>query len=109
MTQKDRTEVREMITTTLSGFHSDTVLREITTNKSLDKIEKHLEKLNDKVAKHEETILKNLPHTIAHCNQKKVIQEIRDNMISRKAVIAAILIAIPLAGTIFGVITHFIN
>ena len=101
MTQKDRTEVREMIETTLGGWHSETVLREVTTNKALDNIDKHLGKLNGTVGKHQTAIDQNLPHTVANCVQTKVIREIRDNMISRKAVVTAILVAIPLAAGVF--------
>ena len=56
MTQKDRTEVRDMIEGTLKGWHSDTVLREVTTNKALDNIEKHLSQLNGNVARHTKQI-----------------------------------------------------
>ena len=52
MNSIDRSEIREMITGVLSGWHSDTVLREVTTNKALDNIEKHLGALNGKVLQH---------------------------------------------------------
>ena len=104
MTQNDRTEVREMIETTLGGWHSETVIREVTTNKSLDKIEKHLEGINSKVQKHQTVIDQNLPHTVTNCVQADTIQEIRDNMISRKAIITAVIIGIPLAAAIVGLI-----
>ena len=100
MTQQDRTEVREMIETTLGGWHSETVIREVTTNKALDKIEKHLGGINSKVQKHQTVLDQNLPHTVANCVQADTIQEIRDNMISRKAIITAVIIGIPLAAGI---------
>jgi len=79
------------------------------TNITLLKIEQHLEKINNKVADHRKIINENLPHTIVHCSQIETIGKIRDNMISRKAIVSAIIIAIPLTGAIFGIISHFLN
>ena len=56
MTPQDRTEVREMLVSILQGWHSDTVIRETNTEKALNKIETHLEKLNGKVYEHEKLI-----------------------------------------------------
>jgi len=52
MNPSDRTEVREMLEGVLKGWHSETVLREITANKSLDSIEKHLGDLNGNIKDH---------------------------------------------------------
>lgn len=103
MNQQDRSEVREMIATTLEGWHTETVIREITTNKSLDNIDKHLENLNGKVASHEKIINVNLPHTSAHCAQTATIQKIHDNMITSKAVRNAIIIGIASTGTLISI------
>ena len=81
MTQTDRTEVREMIQGILSGWHAATTAQNDMTNQSLERIEKHLVKLNGSVAEHERVILENLPHSIDHCPQAPVIKEIRDAVI----------------------------
>jgi hypothetical protein len=107
MTQDEK--IKEVIRGVLADWHHDTVLREISTNKALDNIEKQLEILNGKVIAHEKTININLPHNISHCAQTDTIQKIRDSMISRKAVIGSIIVAIPLAGVIFGIIVHFMK
>ena len=78
MTQKDRSETREMIQVTLAGWHDSTVEREKLIYLSLNNIDSHLEKLNGKVSSHEKIILENLPHSIDHCPQTPVIKEIRD-------------------------------
>ena len=104
MTATDRTEVRQMIESTLKGWHSETVLREITTNKSLDNIDKHLASLNGKVAEHEKIINVNLPHTVTNCVQADAIKEIRDNMITGRAVRNAIIIGIASSGTLFSIL-----
>ena len=84
MDKDERSEVREMITTTLSAWHDSTVEREKLIYASLNNIDSHLDKLNGKVASHEKTILENLPHGIQHCPQANVIQEIHDKMIEDK-------------------------
>jgi len=104
MTQKDRTEIREMIHGILSGWEAATVAREEVTNVALKNIGEHLGRLNGSVAKHEEKINGNLPHTVANCAQKETIQEIRDNMISGKAVRNAIVISIGATGTLFSIL-----
>lgn len=75
-----------MIQSTLAGWHESTVEREKLIYVSLNNIDLHLDRLNGKVAAHEETILKNLPHTIAHCSQSKVIQQIHDVMIKENGI-----------------------
>ena len=84
MTQTDRTEVREMIHGILSGWHAATTAQNDMTNQSLERIEKHLVKLNGSVAEHERVILENLPHSIDHCPQAPVIKEIRDAVLEDK-------------------------
>jgi len=91
MTGEDRSEVREMIVTVLNGFHKSNVerdkqteLREKLIYASLNNIDGRLDKLNGKVSEHEKTILENLPHSIAHCNQSDSIKELHDAMIITK-------------------------
>jgi hypothetical protein len=86
MDTQDRTEVREMIHATLEGWEKATVAREIMTLKTLDKIEKHLDRMNGSIALHEKIINTNLPHNIALCPQAETIKEIRDVVIGEKAV-----------------------
>ena len=90
MTQQDRSEVREMIHGILSGWEAQTVAREDLISMSLQNIDSHLGKINGKVQEHERIIIKNIPHTIDHCPQDATIKEIRDNMVSGKAVKSAI-------------------
>jgi hypothetical protein len=104
MTAKDRSEIREMIHGILSGWEAATVAREEVTNVSLKGIEDHLGRINGTVGKHEKTINDNLPHTIANCAQKDTIQEIRDSMISAKAVRNAIVLSITATGTLFSIL-----
>ena len=78
MTQKERNEVREMITITLSGWQEATVQRENLIHQSLNKIDEHLEKLNGSVSEHEKIINQNIPHTIAQCPQAKIIDELKE-------------------------------
>jgi len=74
------------------------------TNIALLHIEEHLEKINGSLGNHEKVINENLPHTIANCAQKDTIQEIRDNMITTKAVKKAVILGIGLTSTIIGII-----
>jgi len=78
MGPEERSEVREMIQSTLSGWHEATVQREKLINISLNSIDAHLEKLNGKVSEHEKIINQNIPHTIALCPQAKTIEELKE-------------------------------
>jgi hypothetical protein len=82
MEAQERSEIREMIHGILSGWEANTIARDDLTNERLKNIADHLGRLNGSVAKHEEKINGNLPHTIANCAQKDTIQEIRDKMIT---------------------------
>ena len=104
MTQKDRGEVREMIHDVLSGWEANTVAREEITNMALIRIDKHLEKLNGTVERHENTITANLPHNISHCPQAETIQVLKANMISEKAVKKTIYTSVVILGTLIGII-----
>jgi hypothetical protein len=85
MTQKDRSEVREMLSGILSG-HAVAQLerdkaaekREVLINISLNNIDSHLSRLNGKVAEHEKVININLPHTMQHCPQAETIKVLQD-------------------------------
>lgn len=109
MTQKDRTEVREIIHGIVGGYHTKVDAQNFITNSVLGEIKDHLGKINGRVEKHQTIIDKNLPHTVANCSQVKTIMEIRDNMISRKAIITAIIVAIPLAAGVFGLIHELLK
>lgn len=82
MTVQDRTEVREMIHGILSGWQAQTTAQNDVTNASLDKIEKHLVRINGSIASHEKIISANLPHNVSLCPQEPIIKEIRDKIIS---------------------------
>ena len=111
MTAADRKETKEMIVDVLAPLIKQIEGRDILMNATLNnigghmgKIDVHLEKLNGKVIGHEKIIDKNLPHTIADCSQVEIIQEIRDNMISRKAVYGAVLAGIGALSAIVGIV-----
>lgn len=74
-----------MLEDILSGWKKGYEGLAISTNTSLISIEKHLEKLNGKVAEHERIINQNLPHNVSHCSQVETIRELQDNMITIKA------------------------
>ena len=83
MDANESTEVRAIIHDILSGWHGETVLREVTTNKSLDNIDKHLTQLNSKVAIHEKEIglltLAGVKH-IVECPAMPKIEEVKDSV-----------------------------
>jgi len=45
-----------------------------------------LDKLNGSVARHEKVINENLPHSVAHCPQSGMIEELKKNMVTERAV-----------------------
>ncbi len=111
MTAKDRQEVREIFKdimagymVSIQGYVSSNNAQYIATDGALDKIDKHLEKLNGTVAEHEKKILQELPHTIANCPQQDKIQNIRDNMVSNKAIQKAIYTGIIATGAIASIL-----
>ena len=104
MTQKDRSEVREMIHDILSGWEANTTAREEITNITLLSIDKHLEKINGTVAGHDTIIAANLPHNITHCPQAETIQVLKANMITEKAVKKTIYTSVVILGTLIGII-----
>ena len=73
-------------------------------NGNLEDIKTHLKTLNGKVAEHDRAINVNLPHSIKDCAQSDTIQEIRDNMVSSKAIKRAIVLTISLTGGVLGAI-----
>ena len=109
MTGADEKKTRQIFTDLIAPHIIQQASDIKQTNIALSKIEAHLDKQNGSLAAHEKIIAENLPHKSINCVQEKVIQEIRDNMISRKAVISAIIVGIPLAAAIFGVISHFLK
>jgi hypothetical protein len=70
-------------------------------------IKGRLDKLNGSVARHEKIINENLPHGVNHCPQVKVIENLKDNMVTEKAVKKTIYIAFgiicALIGALWGV------
>ena len=104
MTQTDRSEVREMLHGILSGWQAETVAREELTNLHLKNIEDHFARLNGSVTKHEKVINENLPHSVSQCVQAHTIVEIRDNMITSKALKSANRNTVVLTASIFTVL-----
>ncbi len=86
MDSTDRAETRQMIIDLLEPYHRDVMYQARLTNVSLNQIDSHLSKLNGSVSKHEKLINDNLPHTVANCAQKDILQRINDRMISKKTI-----------------------
>jgi hypothetical protein len=104
MNSQDRAETRLMLHDVLEGWEKNTAHRDNMLLMSLEKIDKHLEKLNGKIAEHEKTLNQELPHTIANCPQQEQIQSLRDNLISAKAIKRAIYSSVIITGTLFTII-----
>jgi hypothetical protein len=104
MEKGDRDEVREMLHDILAGWQAATIAREDVTNEALKNINDHLGRINGSVGRHETIIVENLPHTIAKCAQKETIQEVRDNMITNKAIKRTIIASIASTGTFFTIL-----
>lgn len=78
----DRDEIRTMLHDVVDPYMKAAEKRELLLNISLNNIDGHLEKLNDKVAKHEKTINVNLPHTVQHCPQVEIIKKLELDMVT---------------------------
>lgn len=104
MTTRDREEVRTMLEDILTGWRQGYENHISHTNLNLEKIEKHLEKLNGKVAEHEKIIDQNLPHNISHCPQSGTIKNLEDNMITSKALKTYLAGSVTVIAAIFSVI-----
>ena len=120
MTAADRKQTREMIVDALAPFVKQIEGRDILMNATLnnidgsvDKINTHLSNLNGKVAEHEKIVNTVGEERIKGCVQKGIIQEIRDNMVSRKAVYGAVFTGLGslsvIIGIIYGVIRIFFS
>ena len=70
-------------------------------------IKGRLDKLNGSVARHEKIINENLPHSVNHCPQVGIIEDLKRNMISEKAVKKTIYVGFgiicALIGALWGV------
>ena len=70
-------------------------------------IKGRLDKLNGSVARHEKIINETLPHSVNHCPQVGVIEDLKRNMISEKAVKKTIYVGFgiicALIGALWGV------
>lgn len=120
MTAEDRKQTREMIIDVLAPLIEKIEGRDILMNVSLnnidgrmEKIDSHLVTLNGKVAEHEKIVNTVGEERIRGCVQKGIIQEIRDNMVSRKAVYGAVFTGLGslsvIIGIIYGVIRIFFS
>lgn len=109
MNRADEDKTRQIFTDLIAPHLVQTASDIKQTNIALLNIEKGIKEMNGTVARNSKIIGENLPHREDLCPKKKVIEDIRDNMVSRKAVVRAIIIGIPLAGAIFGIISHFLK
>lgn len=109
MNQVDRGEVREMIHDILSGHQARIESQNVVINAGLERIEKHLIKLNGSVAAHEKIITQNLPHNISLCPQAENIKTLNDSMVTGKAIKGAIYRGIAITATIAGIVIAVIE
>lgn len=86
MNAADKKEMRQMIEDLIAPLSKEVLYQGRLTNISLNNIDSHLTKLNGSVARHEKAIVENLPHTIANCPQGETIKELRDTMVTTKAI-----------------------
>ena len=103
MTKTQREEVKEMLHEVLQTYQVRNEAQHDMTNISLERIDKHLEKINGKVAEHEKVINIHLPHNTTHCPQKETIEHLRDNMISAKAIRRSIYAGIASAAALMSI------
>jgi len=94
MEAQERTEVREMLHDILAGWQATNTAQADMTNLALGEIKEHLMKLNGKVADHEKLINIHLPHSVRNCVQTEVLEDLKKNMISGKAVRNSIILSI---------------
>jgi hypothetical protein len=104
MDPNERAEIREMISDLIAPLQTELIAQGKLTNLSLNSIDHRLDKINGSVSRHERIISENLPHTTANCAQKTTIQEIRDNMITGKAIKRTIIASITATASIFSVL-----
>jgi len=104
MNKEQRDQVREMLHDILSGYHVKVDAQNTVTNAALKAMNIHFTKLNGAVAENRKIIDANLPHTIVQCPQASTIEKLRDNMVSRKAIISAVLIGIGSMGTFMSIL-----
>lgn len=97
-------EIKDILHDILGGYQARNESALETINISLDKIDKHLEKLNGKVAEHEKVINVNLPHNIALCPQADNIKSLQENMITSKTVKNTLYIGFGILATLIGII-----
>ena len=103
MDKDQREQVREMLHDVLSGYHAKVDAQNTITNDALIRIDKKFEKLNGSVAENRKVINENLPHTIDKCPQTEVIESLKVNMISGKAIKTAIISSVGVTGTLFAI------
>ena len=104
MDKGQRDQVREILHDIIGVYHAKVDAQNTVTNAALNSIDIHLAKLNGTVAENRKIIDANLPHTIVQCPQVPIIEKLRDTMVSRKAIISAVLIGIGSMGTFMSVL-----
>lgn len=75
-----------------------------TINEKLDTIDGRLKNLNSKVAEHEKIINQNLPHTIIHCPQVEIIEDLKENMITGRTILNTLYIGFGILGGLIALI-----
>jgi hypothetical protein len=102
MDARDYELIKEIIHDSLVGWQAQTIAREDVTNIHLKDISDHFARLNGSVARHEQQINENLPHSIAKCAQTETIKEIRDTVVVAKKVVQIAGAVLMFLATIFG-------
>ena len=114
MTPADRKQTREMIVDVLAPFVKQIEGRDILMNATLnnmdgklEKIDVHLGKLNGKVAEHEKIINTVGEERLKGCIQRAVIEELKNSMITAKAMRRYLLTTVTVAGTVMSILFIF--
>ena len=103
MTKDQRDQVREMLHDILSGYHAKVDAQNTVTNAALEAMNIHFDKLNGTVAENRKIINENLPHSIIKCPQAKAISDLKENMISAKAIKGFIIGSIGVIGSLMAI------
>jgi hypothetical protein len=111
MTAADRKQTREMIVDVLAPLIKQIDGRDILMNTTLNNIDGHMEKidghlsrLNGKVAEHERIINTVGDERIKGCIQRAMIEELKNNMITAKAVRKYLITTVTVTGTIMSIL-----
>lgn len=111
MTQADHNLIKEMNSEMIKHISEILDLKLTIINNKLDATVIQTTKTNGSVLNHSERILtleQNKTHTVTNCPQQPIIQEMRDEMITRKSIKKMLLTTVTAIGLIVGAIATII-